>query len=399
MLKRLEDAVAENDRILAVIRGSEVNQSGNARSITHPHVPAQAALFQKLVSSADVDPLDIGVAECHGTGTQAGDPAELEAIRKVFAIGRAKDNPLHITSIKANIGHAEAASGAASLAKLILMLQHRTIPRHISFKTLNPRIPDLAVDNVCIDTQSTPWTSAEGKTRLALLTNFGAAGSNSALILEEHILPPRICAPASDFLLGLSCKSEAAAEERRRTYLSHLEHGIHDTALFQDFMYSATARRELHGYRIAVSGRSQAELLANLGSAKIVKASPAENVIFVFSGQGSQYDRMGSDLYQHLPAFARIVDECHKKLVMAGCPGILDTFISGLHHSERGNEPIRFRSSQASLFVLEYALAQLWISWGVRPCAVMGHRCGSRVLRLIHTSLTSSCVALASSRL
>ncbi|KAL1939354.1 hypothetical protein VTO73DRAFT_10157 [Trametes versicolor] len=376
VLKRLEDAVAENDRILAVIRGSEVNQSGNARSITHPHVPAQATLFQKLVTSADVDPLDISVAECHGTGTQAGDPAELEAIRNVFAIGRLKDNPLHITSIKANIGHAEAASGAASLAKLILMLQHRTIPRHISFKTLNPRIPDLAVDNVRIDTESTPWTSAEGKTRLALLTNFGAAGSNSALLLEEHIPPPRIGAPAGDFLLGLSCKSEAAAEERRRTYMSHLEHSIRDTASLQDFMYSATARRELHGYRLAVSGRSQAELFANLGSAKVIKASPADKVVFVFSGQGSQYDRMGSDLYQHLPAFARIVDECHKKLVMAGCPGILDTFISGLHHSERRNEPIRFRSSQASLFVLEYALAQLWISWGIRPCAVMGHSFG-----------------------
>lgn len=373
VLKRLEDAVAENDRILGVIRGIEVNQSGNARSITHPHVPAQTSLYQKLVSSADVDLLDINVVECHGTGTQAGDPAELEAIRAVFAVGRTQDNPLHITSIKANIGHAEAASGAASLAKLILMMRHRTIPRHISFKELNPRIPDLDIDNVRIDTEHAPWTCEEGKTRLALLNNFGAAGSNSALILEEYTPRPRIDAASGYLVLGLSCKSAEATEERRRTYVAHCEQAIHDDASLQDFAYSATARRELHAYRLAVSGRSKEELLTNLRNAKIVKTDPAsDKVVFVFSGQGSQYLGMGRDLYETLTVFARVVDECHPKLVLAGEPGIVDVF-RGVPAG--GDEATHFRSSQAALFVLEYALAQVWMSWGVRPFAVVGHRC------------------------
>ncbi|KAH9855579.1 hypothetical protein C2E23DRAFT_724085 [Lenzites betulinus] len=373
VLKRLDDALAENDRILGIIRGTEVNQSGNARSITQPHVPAQAALFHKLVSAAGVDPLGVSVAECHGTGTQAGDPAELEAVRQVFAVGRTDTNPLHITSIKANIGHTEAASGAASLAKLLLMLRHRTIPRHISFSNLNPRIPDLSLDNVRIDTTSTPWNGTEGKARLALLTNFGASGSNSALILEERIEPPRSEVVSGALVIGLSCKSSAAAEERRKTYMAALEN-VHDDRLLQDFAYSATARRQLFDYRIAASGKTKLELLASLRAAQVVKTRSPENVIFVFSGQGSQYPAMGRDLYQRIPAFARIVNECHRKLMALGAPGILDVFDGTATTVEDAS--VVFRSSQAALFVLEYALARMWMSWGVHPCAVLGHSFG-----------------------
>ncbi|KAI0827185.1 ketoacyl-synt-domain-containing protein [Trametes gibbosa] len=374
VLKRLEDALSENDNILGVIRGTGVNQSGNAHSITHPHVPTLTALLQNLVASAGVGSLDISVAECHGTGTQAGDPAELEALRKVFAVGRTRDNPLHITSIKGNIGHAEAASGAASLAKLILMLRHQTIPRHISFSKLNPRIPDLSIDNLSIDTASTVWACAGGKRRVALLTNFGASGSNSALILEEHVPLARTEASAGALVVGLSCKSRAAAEERRKTYLSSLEETVHDDTSLQDFAYSATARRQLHEYRIAASGTSKQELLVNLRTAQILKTQPSANVIFVFSGQGSQYSGMGRDLYLNVPLFARLVKECHRKLVSMGAPGILDVFAGAA--SAREDSLVSFASSQAALFVLEYALARMWISWGVHPCAVIGHSFG-----------------------
>src|SRR4051794_4850297 len=143
VIKRLSDALAENDRILGVIRGIEVNQSGQANSITHPHPPTQESLFKQLLCNSGVDASHVTVVEAHGTGTQAGDPSELEAIRSVFCPSRPPSNPLHVTSIKGNIGHLEAASGAAGLAKLLLMLRHMKIPRQISLQKLNPRITPL----------------------------------------------------------------------------------------------------------------------------------------------------------------------------------------------------------------------------------------------------------------
>ncbi|CDO73915.1 hypothetical protein BN946_scf185016.g72 [Trametes cinnabarina] len=375
VLKRLEDAITENDRIHAVIRGVEVNQSGQARSITHPHIPAQVALFEKLVSSADVHPHDVNVVECHGTGTQAGDPAELEAVRKVFAVDRAQDNPLHITSIKANIGHAEAASGAASLAKLILMIRERTVPRHISYQRLNPRIPDLAIDNVRIDTTAVPW-DRRGDKRLALLTNFGAAGSNGAMIVQEYAVPHRQSAVQQVMVVGLSCKTAAAAEQRRRDMLSRLEVNADDAVSLQDFAYSATARRQLHEYRLAVSGSGKEALLTALRPARVVRVRPANQVVFVFSGQGSHCMGMGGDFYRHIPLFTRIVDECHSQLVANGDPGILTVFQRATESASSPFDSMRFRTTQAALFVLEYALARVWMSWGVEPSAVVGHSFG-----------------------
>jgi acyl transferase domain-containing protein len=178
VLKRLADAEREHDNILGVVRGIEVNQSGLAHSITYPHAPTQAALFQRVLARAGVDAHRVNVVEAHGTGTQAGDPNELASLRAVLcAGGRPQGNPLHITSVKANIGHLEAASGAAGLAKLLLMLKHRAIPRQISLKRLNPLIAPLDADGAVIDTERAEWRpSGEGLTRMALLNNFGAAG-------------------------------------------------------------------------------------------------------------------------------------------------------------------------------------------------------------------------------
>ncbi|OSD07702.1 ketoacyl-synt-domain-containing protein [Trametes coccinea BRFM310] len=356
VLKRLKDAIAENDRIHAVIRGIEVNHSGQARSITHPHVPAQVALLEKLVSSAGVHPHDVNVAECHGTGTQAGDPAELEAVRKVFAVDRAQDNPLHITSVKANIGHAEAASGTASLAKLILMMRERAIPRHISFQKLNPRIPDLAIDNVSIDTTMVPWERRRD-TRLALLTNFGAAGSNGALILQEYMPAGRLDFSQDHVVLAI--------EQRRQDYLSQLEELPDDVLSLKDFAYSATARRQLHGYRIAVSGNNKSEVLDAL-------LRPPSGIIFHLG--------MAADLYQQIPLFGITVDECHDVLLRTGHPGIHTVFQRSREENHLAMisafNPALFRSLQVALFVLEYALARVWMSWGVKPCAVVGHSYG-----------------------
>ncbi|KAM5543727.1 hypothetical protein V8D89_002344 [Ganoderma adspersum] len=383
VLKRLDDALADNDRILGVIRGVEINQSGNADSITHPHVPTQIALFENLLARSGVHPHNVSVVECHGTGTQAGDPAELEAIRTVFAVGRAPDNPLHITSVKAHIGHAEAASGAASLAKLILMLREKAIPRHLSLVQLNPRIPDLAADNIQIDTVNVPW-NWDG-TRMALLNNFGASGSNAALILEDYVAPPRLrCASFSPaIVVGIACKSLDAAEKLRAAYVAQLEASHGNLASLCHFAYSATARRQLHPFRISAAGSSKDEIIQGIRCAPITEVRPADKVVFVFSGQGLQYSGMGAELYRELPFVSKVVDNCDQKLADWGFDAILNVFRAEPHCDSPSLQAL-----QTALFVLEYTLAQLWISWGIHPCAVVGHCFGEFVALVVADVLT-----------
>ncbi|KAI1798444.1 ketoacyl-synt-domain-containing protein [Ganoderma leucocontextum] len=388
VLKRLDDALAENDRILGVIRSVEINQSGNAGSITHPHVPTQVALFERLVASSGIHPHNVSVVECHGTGTQAGDPAELEAILKIFAVGRAPDNPLHITSVKANIGHAEAASGAASLAKLILMFREKSIPRHPSLVRLNRRIPDLGIDNARIDTVNVPW-NCDGN-RLALLNNFGASGSNAALILEENVAPPRSegASLRTGAVVGIACRSVAAAEKLRATYIAQLEVPHKDVTTLDDFAYSATARRQLHPFRISTAGSSMAEIIQGLRCSPITEVRPADKVVFVFSGQGLQYEGMGAELYKELPFMSRIVDGCDRKLADWGFDTIRDIFRASPPPHQQQRNMHSLPALQTALFVLQYALAQLWTSWGVHPVAVIGHCFGEFVALVIADVLT-----------
>ncbi|KAJ6614787.1 putative polyketide synthase [Mycena sp. CBHHK59/15] len=362
VLKRLRDAVAENDNILGVIRGIEVNQSGLAHSITYPHAATQATLFRRVLENSGIDAGRVNVVEAHGTGTQAGDPNEVESLRSVFAVNRAPNNPLHITSVKANIGHLEAASGAAGLAKLLLMLQRRTIPRQISFKTLNPLISPLEDDNTIIDKVDAPWMpSHEGMTRVALLNNFGAAGSNTALLLEEHMKPPASKSTPDDmsFVFGFSAKTSTALEELRVKYVDWLRDP-----------------RQLYNFRSSVSASSRQELIEKLGNAVVVQPSnePAQ-VVFVFSGQGSQYIGMGRTLYETSAAFKGYIDECQAILTTGGFPGVTPIILGGAEGSGLTSLE-EFEAYQAAIFSLEYALAKLWISWGLTPAAVVGHSLG-----------------------
>lgn len=311
-------------------------------------------------------------------GTKAGDPTEIRSLRAVFAQNRTSANPLHLTSIKANIGHAEAASGAASLTKLLLMLRNRTIPAVISLKQLNPNIPDLASDGTCIPTTNVPWNAPhDGGRRIALLNNFGAAGSNVAALVEEAPEAPlvpsasgQVCVGA--FVVGIACDSEEAVETQRAAYVRHIETKVHDAQGLADFAYSATARRRAHRYRIAASASTKEGVCEALKRAQIVQAfdSAPGKIVFVFSGQGGQYIGMGKELYKTLPAFAKVVDECHEKLLSWGFPGILGLVSPAEDAPVEGD----FRAFQQAVFVLEYALAMMWTSWGITPDAVAGHR-------------------------
>jgi len=379
VLKRLSDAVVENDNILGVIRGIEVNQSGLAHSITHPHAPTQTALFKKVLECADVDPRRINMVEAHGTGTQAGDPCELESIRNILATNRTANNPLHVSSIKANVGHMEAASGAAGLAKLLLMLRHRTIPRQILFKNLNPKIAPLELDHIIISTHQIPWLPSEdGCTRVALLNNFGAAGSNAALILEEYsnARPPTPTPTNVAYVFGISAKTERSLGILRSRFLTWLQSTESESIDFCNIAYTSTARRQIWPYRIACVAKDRGELVERLSKALSVHVTgESGKVVFVFSGQGGQYLGMGASLYRGCPIFRRHIDECHTFLISSGFPGILQIITADV--AVVGSESTQLdtvEAFQAAVFALEYALAKLWMSWGIKPAGVVGYR-------------------------
>ncbi|KAF8962959.1 polyketide beta-ketoacyl-synthase [Flammula alnicola] len=378
VLKRLSDAVAENDRVLGVIRGVEVNQSGRAQSITHPHVPTQEALFKQLLIRSGIDPNSVNVVEAHGTGTQAGDTNEMESIRRVLTVDRMPDNPLYVTSIKPNIGHLEAASGCASLAKVLLMFQHETIPQQIALRSLNPRIARLDSDKMAISTKNIFWSPVgERKTRIAIVNNFGAAGSNAALLVEEYV--PKSSRPPSAggaaYVFGLSAKDRSALDALRSNFIVWLQSPANQKISLLDVAYTTTARRQLYPCRLAVSAANREDLIKKLDTAPIFDETQPTPVVFVFSGQGSQYPGMGRSLYHSSLLFKRHIDECDRILTSFGFVGILSVITAEDEDPCLGNR-IDTEEQQSAIFSLEYALAKVWMSWGIQPIAVVGHSLG-----------------------
>ncbi|KAL1740114.1 hypothetical protein HDZ31DRAFT_85590 [Schizophyllum fasciatum] len=364
VLKKLTDAIAEKDAILGVIRGAEVNHSGDAPSITHPHAEAQASLFRRLMRNANVAPSRVSVVEAHGTGTQAGDPTELQSIRDVLAAGQR----LHVTSIKANIGHLEAASGAAAVAKVLLMFQHRKLPPQISLKVLNPRIAPLEKSNMHIDTILMDWEVDGEGSRLAVVNNFGIAGSNATVLLEEHLSPTvddRNAGRAA-YTFGISAKTLDQLDERRTALCRWLREASPSISL-SDIAYSLTARNQVYSHRLAAVTQAK------------------EPIIFVFSGQGGQYLGMGEQLYETSTIFRRVVDDCERVLLGSGLTGARDVIVGTLRCA---TDQQKIEAYQAATFVLECGLLEMYKSWGIVPDAVAGHSLGEYVALVAAQVLT-----------
>lgn len=391
VLKKLSDALKENDNILGVIKAIAVNQSGNSSSITHPHAPTQEDLFRKLLAETKLHPHDVNVVEAHGTGTQAGDPTELRGIRNVFCQGRTKENPLHISSIKGNIGHCEAASGGASLAKLLVMLKHKRVPPQAFLRNLNPAIGDLEADRVIISDQAHEWEAPAGRPRVALLNNFGAAGSNVGLMLEEYVgpltsakkEPLELCLP-----FGISARSPEMLEQARANLLEYLSLND-DVVALSDICYTSMSRRTLHQYRLTATASSIPELITSLKRAPVVESPKvAPPTVLLFSGQGSQYVGMGRDLMNLLPEFHSVVMHCHDLLTEWGLPSCLEVIQPSAEHSRPLNDPITVQAFQSGIFALEVALARTLVKLGIKPAAVAGHSLGEYAALVIAGVLT-----------
>ncbi|KAI9705151.1 MAG: Type I Iterative PKS [Bogoriella megaspora] len=385
VIKRVSDAIADGDRIHAIIKAVEINQSGNTHSITHPHVPTQEELFKHMFRKTRIDPHMVTAIELHGTGTQAGDPVELESVRRVLCQDRSPDNLLHLTSIKANIGHCEAASGAAGLAKLILMMKHNRIPPQISLKTLNPRIQNLGDDGAVISRDGVSWPRTDGQPRMAMLNNFGAGGSNGAVLLQEYIPAEQLAEAGSDsplsYVFGCSAKNIDSITKLRDELVSHiLKKGRID--LLRDICATSTSRRQIYDVRIAVVATSYDDLAEKLQRAiphHISESSVKEpKAVFAFSGQGSQYLGMGSELIEIYPSFAKTVWECDAYLKECNYPGCAQIITAADDDNaiEHLTESTKLQAFQSAIFVLEVALAQLLMSWNIFPSAVVGHSLG-----------------------
>ncbi|RYP83572.1 hypothetical protein DL769_001326 [Monosporascus sp. CRB-8-3] len=399
VLKKLSQAIEEGDHIYGVIRGTGLNQCGTAKSITHPDAGTQSALFKQVLRSSRTSPESISVIEAHGTGTQAGDYAETSSLRAVFG-PRPPSSPLYLGSVKGNIGHAEAASGVAGLTKLLLMMENGKIPPQASHKRINPRLAGNFSCGLVVPTEALKWESMSSRApRRALLNNFGAAGSNAVLVLEEYQAGHRrvrnkmklLDSTRSQHILNLSAKSEQSLEKLRGAYIDYLERNGGIAPL--DLCYTANARKfDYVSSRLSVTGKDTKELLDQLRKTTVVKKktpnSDRKTTVFVFPGQGSVYRGMGAELLSTAPIFRDCVRECDSILAQSGFP-VVTPFIA---NSAAGNLDEESEDgvimAQCACFVIEYALARLWMHWGIKPDMVMGHSIGEYAAFVVAESLS-----------
>ncbi len=397
VLKRLSDAVADGDNVLAVIRGSAVNQDGASAGLTVPNGVAQRALIEDALDAAGVEPANVMYLEAHGTGTALGDPIEVAAAGAVLGRGRPADRPFYLASVKANIGHLEPAAGVAGLIKVIMSLQHREIPRHIGMKEPSPHIAWDSIPAV-VPVATVPWPEIDG-TRLAAISSFGISGTNAHAVIEQA--PPREQADDGDappqHLLVLSAKSEKALSAQVERYLGYFRSAAAEP--LADICYTAAVGRSHMPHRLAVVGDSRQRFMDQLSACRIggegapftargVGAPGARpRVAFLFTGVGAQYFGMGRELYASVAPFRGAIDRC-AGLLASRLPVPLATMLYDAQGEEAwGRHGTRFAGT--ATFAIQYALCEMWRSWGVEPIAVLGHSngeiaaaCAAGVIRL-----------------
>jgi asperthecin polyketide synthase len=385
VIKRLEDAEADNDNILAVVLGARTNHSAEAVSITHPHAGAQKDNYRQVLHQAGVNPLDVSYVELHGTGTQAGDAVESESVSDVFAPSmprRRADQRLHLGAVKSNIGHGEAAAGIASLLKALLVYQKNMIPKHIGIKTeINPIIPkDLERRNVGLAMENTPWPRPSGKRRLGVVNSFGAHGGNTTLLLEDA--PERVKVSTGDdrttHPVVLTAKSKKSLQANVENLLSYLDR--HPDTDLANLSYTLCARRMHHSMRFGTAASSIATLqkslrswLDNPNTSAELRAIPndAPSVVLTFTGQGAYYRGMGRELFTEFGHFRTQVLQLDQLGQRLGFPSVVPVIEGSIDDGPAS--PIL---TQLSIVVLEIAVARFWSLLGIRISAVIGHSLG-----------------------
>ncbi|MBD2245036.1 SDR family NAD(P)-dependent oxidoreductase [Nostoc sp. FACHB-888] len=383
LLKRLSDAIADGDHIYAVIKGSAINNDGSGKvGYTAPSVNGQAEAIAEAIALADIEPETITYIETHGTGTALGDPIEIAALTNVFRAETEKKGFCAIGSVKTNIGHLDAAAGVTGLIKTALALQHKLIPPSLNFEQPNPEI-DFDNSPFYVNTKLTEW-SATSKPRRAGVSSLGIGGTNAHVILEEAPFVTRVEKQKRDYqLLVLSARTDSALETATKNLTQHLRQ--HSDVNLADVAYTLQVGRGVFDYRRVVVCQSTQEAINTLETIDPQQVlthfqEPTQrSITFMFPGQGAQYVGMGKELYQTEPTFREQVDHCC--LLLKPHLGLDLRSVIYPHESEKQiTEQLKETSlAQPALFVIEYALAQLWMSWGISPQAMIGHSIGEYV--------------------
>src|SRR5271163_3637039 len=388
VVKRLEDAIRDGDRIRAVIRGSAINQDGASGGLTVPNGIAQQRVIAEALKRSGLVPADVDYLEAHGTGTSLGDPIEAQAAGAVLGEGRKAGDPLLIGSAKTNIGHLEAAAGIAGVIKVILSLENELLPAHLNFQTPSPHIPwhRLALQVV---QEATPWERS-GEARIAGVSSFGFAGTNAHVILEEApaqavqaAAAPTDQASEKRFsILPISARTPDALVQVADQYRSWLS--AHPEATLADVCLTTGVARAHFEHRAALvvnSRESASELLGALADDRpapglvrgVSDATP--KTAWLFTGQGSQYPGMSRELFETEPVFAETLNQCAAAVADVLEKPLLDVIFDV--DSAEAEETLRQTAyAQPALFAVEMGLARLWQSWGFEPAVVLGHSVG-----------------------
>jgi amino acid adenylation domain-containing protein/non-ribosomal peptide synthase protein (TIGR01720 family) len=386
VLKRLQDALDDGDNILAVIKGSAINNDGAMKvGFTAPSSDGQREAILAALAMNNVNPESITSIETHGTGTSLGDPLEIAALTRVFRATTDKKGYCALGAVKSNVGHLDTAAGVAGLIKTILSLQHQWLPPTLHYETANPQI-DFPNSPFFVNTKSQPWTT-EQLPRRAGVSSFGIGGTNAHLILEEAP-PPAESGPARAWqLVPLSAKTDTALETMTSNFVEHLKKN--PDAKLADIAYTLQLGRQTFSHRRMLVCQDVSEIIAAVDASDPDRVFSYRQelrerpVAFMFSGQGTQYPDMARELYESEPAFRKQVDLCCEHLRSS-----LKLDLRELLFPERDGEEAQERLTQTSiaqpsLFVIEYALASLLQSWGIQPKAMVGHSIGEYVAACI----------------
>jgi len=392
LLKRLEDAERDGDNIIAVIKGSAMNNNGYNVNLPATSVNGQLSMLEDAYRDAGVNPSEVQYVEAHGTGTKLGDPTEAGALGTFFSNERDKDKPLKIGSVKTNIGHLEGAAGIAGLIKVLLSIRHKQIPASLNFVNPNPDIPFEEL-KLKVNDKLSNWEVESGK-RIAGVNSFGWGGTNAHTIIEEYIPKKETINNSSsnpttdELLLIISAKNEGSLKAYAKRYKELLEK-VSTAEEVADVCVATAINKPLLGHRISFTGTSKTELLTKLedfiqeGVATPPPLNEDRKIVFVFPGQGSQWIGMGKELYQKEAVFKQEIDECESAF---------NNFVNWSLTEQIFAEAEKSRLKeidviQPFLFAMEVAIAKLWMHNGITPDAVVGHSMGEVASAYISGSL------------
>ncbi|MBD2435873.1 type I polyketide synthase [Nostoc sp. FACHB-110] len=386
VLKRLADAIADHDYIHAVIKGSAINNDGSQKvGYTAPSVKGQAKVIAEALAIARVEPETIGYVETHGTATALGDPIEVAALTEAYRISTDKKNFCAIGSVKTNIGHLDTAAGVAGLIKTVLALQHQQIPPSLHFQEPNPKI-DFAHSPFYVNHTLTKWQT-NGTPRRAGVSSFGIGGTNAHVVLEEAPAVKKQRTGSRGYqLLLLSAKTASALDTASANLAQHLMQ--YPKLNLADVAYTLSVGRRAFAHRKIVVCQDIEDAIQTLeakdSQKSITQADSDRSIIFMFPGQGSQYVGMGQDLYDNEPIFRQQVDYCCELLKLSLGLDLRTVIYPQEQQKSAATAQLKqTQITQLALFIIEYALAKLWMAWGIHPQAMIGHSIGEYVAATI----------------